>query len=170
MENVLIQINWPYFLGILGGLVLVAYYANGRFTKIETDMDWVKDTLKEIKNDSDGKRIQAFGTQSPITLLDKGKTILLDSGLKAYIDRNQDELIRQSCKGNKFDNPYDIQERAFDFFDSYNFGAFEKNLKETAFNNGVSIELVRRVGGIYFRDILLAEFNFKPADLDEADK
>ena len=49
MNGITIYIDWPYFLGIVGTLIAIAYYANGRFIKIETTVDWLKDTLLEIK-------------------------------------------------------------------------------------------------------------------------
>lgn len=42
MEGITVHIGWEYFLGLLGALVAVAWYSNGRFTALETSMDWVK--------------------------------------------------------------------------------------------------------------------------------
>src|SRR5262245_64977607 len=47
-----IYINWEYFLGVIGALIGLAYYANGRFTKIETTLEWMKETLQELKANS----------------------------------------------------------------------------------------------------------------------
>jgi hypothetical protein len=49
MNGITIYIDWSYFLGIVGTLIGIAYYASGRFTKIETMVDWLKETLTEIK-------------------------------------------------------------------------------------------------------------------------
>jgi hypothetical protein len=49
MNGITIYVDWAYFLGIVGTLIGIAYYANGRFTKIETTVDWLKETLLEIK-------------------------------------------------------------------------------------------------------------------------
>ena len=49
MNEITIYIDWPYFLGIVGTLIATAYYPNGRFTKIETTVEWLKETLLEIK-------------------------------------------------------------------------------------------------------------------------
>jgi hypothetical protein len=54
MNAITIYIDWPYFLGIIGTLIATSYYANGRFTKIETTIDWLKDTLQEIKTRLEG--------------------------------------------------------------------------------------------------------------------
>jgi hypothetical protein len=49
MNGITIYVNWAYFLGIIGTLIGIAYYANGRFTKIETTVEWLKQILLEIK-------------------------------------------------------------------------------------------------------------------------
>ena len=49
MNDVVIYIDWPYFLGIIGGLIGIAYYTNGRFTRLETSVDWIIDALRELK-------------------------------------------------------------------------------------------------------------------------
>jgi hypothetical protein len=50
MNGITIYVDWSYFLGIVGTLIGIAYYANGRFTKIETTIEWLKETLLEIKS------------------------------------------------------------------------------------------------------------------------
>jgi hypothetical protein len=49
MNGITIYVDWAYFLGIVGTLIGIAYYANGRFTKIETTVEWLKELLLEIK-------------------------------------------------------------------------------------------------------------------------
>jgi hypothetical protein len=48
MDSIIIVINWGYFLGIIGSLIGMAWYANGRFTALETSMRWVTDTLRDL--------------------------------------------------------------------------------------------------------------------------
>ena len=56
MNGITIYVDWTYFLGIVGTLIGIAYYANGRFTKIETTVEWLKEILLEIKERlEDGK-------------------------------------------------------------------------------------------------------------------
>src|SRR5215475_4964645 len=50
MNGIIIYVDWAYFLGIVGTLIGIAYYANGRFTKIETTVEWLKEILLEIKD------------------------------------------------------------------------------------------------------------------------
>jgi hypothetical protein len=58
MNGLTIYVDWQYFLGILGALIGMAYYANGRFTKIETTVAWLKETLLEIKQQLDSDAVQ----------------------------------------------------------------------------------------------------------------
>jgi hypothetical protein len=68
MNGITIYIDWAYFLGILGTLIGIAYYANGRFTKIETTVEWLKEILLEIKDRlDDGKGKPQHGRRRKIT-------------------------------------------------------------------------------------------------------
>jgi hypothetical protein len=53
MNGLIINMNWEYFLGILGTLIALAYYANGRFTKLETSVEWLKDAMRDLKLSSE---------------------------------------------------------------------------------------------------------------------
>ena len=169
MEPIIIAVSWEYFLGIFGALIIFAWYANGRFTKLETSMEWVKDTLKDIKIDAENKSVGAFARHSPISLTDEGKVALEESGLKEWIDVQKDELIAL-CADKKYRNPYEVQEYIFDYFDTLEFDSeFADKLKRTAFEMGYSMEIMRRIGAIYFRDLCLAQFDMKIEDIDKHD-
>lgn len=55
MENITIVINWAYFLGILGSLIGIAWYTSGRFTALETSVQWLIDVVRDLR-DSAKKR------------------------------------------------------------------------------------------------------------------
>jgi hypothetical protein len=59
MNGITIYVDWAYFLGIVGTLIGIAYYANGRFTKIETTIEWLKEILLEIKERLENGKGQA---------------------------------------------------------------------------------------------------------------
>ena len=161
-----IQINWIYFLGIMGSLIAIAWYTSGRFSKLETAIEWLKDSMKDLKVDSDNLKQKAFGNASPIVLTDKGNELLNDSGLKGYIDQKRNELIK-SCEIKRDTNAYEVQEFIFGFFDNLKFESeFENKIKQYAYRKGVTLELLRRVGAIYFRGICLGEFQMKEEDID----
>jgi hypothetical protein len=49
MNGLIIYINWEYFLGLLGAIIALAYYANGRLTKVETSLEWLRDAVREMQ-------------------------------------------------------------------------------------------------------------------------
>jgi hypothetical protein len=65
MNRLAIYVDWQYFFGILGALIGMAYYANGRFTKIETTVEWLKEILLEIKKQLDNDRAQQKSELAP---------------------------------------------------------------------------------------------------------
>jgi len=162
MATLTIQISWEYALGIIGAIVAgsasIAWYANGRFTALETSMDWVKSTLIELKVAVDNGPRQAFGVGSPIDLRPVGLAWLNDSGLKAYIDANSDQLLT-FCEEKRSTNPYELQERIFAMFDTLQFAAdVEDRVKKFAYEQGTTMAILRRVGAIYLRNLYLERF------------
>ena len=87
-----INITWEYFLGIFGTLIALAYYANGRFTRIETNFDWLADTVRDLTIRTENLSTKAFEVGSPVSLTATGEQLLRDSGLKSYIDHHKDDL------------------------------------------------------------------------------
>ncbi len=164
-----INIDWPFFLGILGVIVLVAYHASGRFTALETSMDWVKDILNDLKVSVDNVNIQVFGNKSPINLTEVGEAWLRESGFKEYLDANKSVLMK-GCEEKKGMNPYEVQRHVFKMFEDLRLDpAFEDRLKKFAFEKGSNMSTVRRVGAIYFRNLCLSEFGMQTEDIDKHD-
>ena len=169
-ESLVIQINWAYFLGIMGSLILIAWYSCGRFKAIETDIKWLIDTVKELASDNkvgrDNKRLKVIGNASPLRLLDEGLKVLKESGMQAWVDGNGGTLGKK-C-GNFCDtSAYEIQEQVFDLFDNFEFDKeSDKIFKDYAYKEGMNVETIRRIGAIYFRDICLKKCELNPADID----
>src|ERR1700733_16045270 len=76
MNNVIINVNWEYFLGMIGTLIALAYYANGRFTRIETSVEWLKDALRSLKIASENGTNKLFDVSSPVSLTTRGRRAL----------------------------------------------------------------------------------------------
>jgi hypothetical protein len=151
-----ININWEYFLGIFGTLIALAYYANGRLTRLETNFDWLADAVRDLTIKTENLSAKAFDVRSPISLTATGEQLLRDSGLKSYIDRHRDELTPQLRASASFDL-YTIQESAFRLFACVSLdGPFARHLNKFAYRSGTSTDLLRRVGAIYLRDIAVA--------------
>lgn len=149
--------------GLIIPLLIFAWFISSRLTKVTT----IVDNLETRFTNLEGRMDNSFAASSPIALLEKGNKILNNSGLKEYIDKNKDSFLK-ICKSKKqMNTQYDIQSVAFDFFDEHDFTDYEDKLKKTAYEYGVSIDIMRRISGIYFRDICLREHGFCPEDLDK---
>ena len=156
MTNVTITINWEYFLGLFGTILGIAYYANGRFTRLETSVEWLTETLRGLKLSSENGSAKLFGVGSALSLTHAGDRVLRLSGLKSYIDAHKDRLIAL-CRQDASSDRYEVQTSAFRIFADLHFERhFEQHLNEFAFANGMSPDLLRRVGAIYLRDIATA--------------
>jgi len=153
MDSLTVNISWEYFLGIMGSLIGVAYYTSGRFTRIETNVQWLTDTIRDLTIRAENVSTKLFDTSSPVTLTAEGRRFLQHSGLKSYIDARKGELVdRVSAKAAS--DPYTVQESAFHLLSTIAFeDRFTQRLKRFAFANGVSTDLLRRVGAIYLRDM-----------------
>src|SRR5262249_2593524 len=112
MNDLVINVSWEYFLGLLGSLVALAYYASGRFTRLETNVDWLSDTVRELTIKIENISTSLFIAGSPVSLTSTGYAYLARSGLKAYIDRRKDELASQLGMSVPFDL-YGVQDSAF---------------------------------------------------------
>src|SRR5579859_1038680 len=93
MTGIVINMSWEYFLALLGTLIGIAYYSNGRFTALETTVEWMKEMLTEMALNSENKRAKLFKNGSPVCLTAAGRSALQRSGLKSYIDANKNRLI-----------------------------------------------------------------------------
>jgi hypothetical protein len=148
-----INIGWEYFLGIIGTLLALAYYTNGRFTRLETNVEWLADAMHDLTIKQENASAKAFDVCSPISLTATGERLLRDSGLKSYIDRRRDELSAQLQVEAPLDL-YAIQQSAFRLFDRIALDEpLARHLKKFAFRSGTSTGLLRRVGAIYLRDV-----------------
>jgi hypothetical protein len=48
MDGIVININWEYFLGLIGTIIGIAYYANGRLARLETSVEWLKEAIRGL--------------------------------------------------------------------------------------------------------------------------
>lgn len=153
MDDIAINISWEFFLGVMGSLIAIAYYTNGRFTGIETDIGWLKETISELLIRAENIPTKLFKSGSPVSLTAAGYHMLQRSGLKSYIDTKKQTLLAALNPG-ALSDPYDVQRHAFRLFSELSFEeAVGQHLKSFAYNNGISTDLLRRVGAIYLREI-----------------
>ncbi|OGZ46288.1 MAG: hypothetical protein A3J54_02650 [Candidatus Ryanbacteria bacterium RIFCSPHIGHO2_02_FULL_45_13b] len=169
MDSVVIYIDWQYFLGLIGLLILGAWYTNGRFTKLEVSMKWIEDAVKELKLSSDNRRGKesVFDSYSPVSLTPTGSEWLSESGMKKYVDEHAPTLFK-TCEEKKETNPYEVQQYIFRVFDELSFDpTTEDSFKKFAYEKGTTMEIIRRIGAIYFRDMCVREFHMNHDDIDK---
>jgi len=153
MDTLSINISWEFFLGLIGSLIAIAYYANGRFTGLETDVQWLKEMMSELLISAENIGTKVYKSGSPVSLTATGYHILQRSGLKSYVDAKRHTLL-SALYGKTTPDPYELQRRAFRLLAGLNFdAAVAHHINNFAFANGISTDLLRRVAAIYLRDI-----------------
>lgn len=171
-------LEWVNTVVVALGLptVLGAFLYVGRKLQMLDSMkheidDNIRPDLKDVRERLatwEGKNAGLYQAQSPISLTDQGREYLYKSGLRDFVDENKDGLMQQVEHEQTMQSPYDVQQIAFEFFDELDLpDSVEKRAKTFAFNHGISMDSLRRIGGIYFRDLCLAEHNFKADDLED---
>jgi hypothetical protein len=171
MNSLTITISWEWALGIIGLLIVLAWKGSARFAALETSMDWVKKTLADLKTNAEAASLSQspFLRQSPVNLTELGKQWLEESGLKAYIEAHPQTFL-DACAQKKYSNPYEVQKDAFDLLENIPIEhAVEEQLKRFAFEKGVSMDILRRIGGIYLRNLCLERFQMNAQDIDQHD-
>jgi hypothetical protein len=152
MDSLIIYISWEYFLGIIGALIGIAYYANGRLTKLETSVEWLAEAVRELRTQFENGARKLFNPGSPIKLTRVGRRILERSGMKSYVDTHKEELLGL-CKDQA--DSYSFQGAAFHLFEGLRFDERDaRQLRQAAHATGLSIEILRRAGAIYFCEIV----------------
>ena len=153
MDTLIINISWEFFLGLLGSLIVIAYYSNGRFTALENDVGWLKETISELLINAENLRTRLFQNGSPVSLTAAGHHVLRQSGLKSYVDTKKRTLLAALSAG-ALSDPYELQRHAFRLLAGLSFeDVVVHHLNSFAFNNGISTDLLRRIAAIYLRDI-----------------
>lgn len=152
MDALVIRFGWEYFLGVMGALLAIACYTQGRFSAVESDVSWLKEALNELTIKAENVQAKLFESSSPFALTSAGYIALKSSGLRSYIDANRNVLLAKLKRAHS--DPYELQRHAFRLLADLPLeDAVFHHMQRFAFTNDLSTELLRRVGGIYLRDI-----------------
>lgn len=136
------------------------------FDKSNDKIDKLSERLASLEGglERDRAKSEYIKSQSPLSLTEKGKALLLDSGGKDYIDSKKEEFFEEI----KFERPktaYDVQELTRSVIEKHtNEDNFNK-IKEFAFKKGLKLDVILEVLGIYLRDLALPELGFKFDDI-----
>jgi hypothetical protein len=181
ITNTLIQyanVFIPLVVSIITAVVAFIIYRE-KVNRLEEDMKELKQDMKSMNNDliecktkieerTKSSPAVYAKSESPISLTDKGEDILKRSGADAFVLQNQQEFVDKVKKKNP-QTAYDVQACAKEVIqlivDEKRFNKF----KDFVFKEGIDLDPIFLVMGIYLRDIALPLLGFKPEDIDKND-
>jgi hypothetical protein len=94
--------------------------------------------------------------KSPLSLTERGSSLLVDSGAERFVDEHFDELMEGVNRLNP-KTAYDIQEDAKKVIEGLQADDRINPIKEFLFEDGSTLEELVAVMGIYLRDKILAQ-------------
>lgn len=136
----------------------------------ESKIDDMKDRISTLEGGIERDRANNpyVKRKSPLSLTDRGKAMLLDSGGDKYIETHQDELVKK-LRDQKPKSAYDVQEFSQqairDRIDNDDFIP----LKNFVYKEGLELDNLLQVMGIALRDMALPLLGFTEAQIDESD-
>ncbi len=161
---------------LLGGLLILGKYREKvdslekKCEKHENKIDDMKDRISTLEGGVERDRANNpyVKRKSPLSLTDRGKAMLLDSGGESYVNANKDQLIK-SIKDKNPKSAYDVQELAQrvirERIDEDEFIP----LKDFVYKEGIELKNLLQVMGIALRDAALPILGFNEAQIDESD-
>ncbi|KKN76082.1 hypothetical protein LCGC14_0374720 [marine sediment metagenome] len=129
----------------------------------------IKQAIVEIQGilANSGKKIQYLLTEttaSPLKPNDYGIQLFQESGLKEIFRDKKDIFLKELEKelGKKtLYTSYDVQEEALKLMTSYEDKEIMNPVKAYAYRQGVDVEMILRIGGLFLRDEFLKEEELK---------
>lgn len=158
-------------LAFLVSSIRIGVYKN-KVDNACNDVQEMKKELKEVRDmaisctTSLKEREPLVRKKSPIELSDRGKIVLAESGGRAFIDNNYAEL-RSKLEEKKPETAYDIQEAAKAVVEEIKEDKRLNPIKEYLFKEGMAIEEIMVVLGIYLRDMVLHERGINSLEIDK---
>lgn len=186
--EIVIKIDILYFLGVIGTLLAITWYASSRFGKVENSIEWIKREMDRIQRELDwikseltglwdavkGREASRAGVESvgsPIQPTELGWKYIKESGLGKIVDEEKREELLKKLRdllGEDY-TEYDAQESARRILmSSKNDPAF-RPIKDYAFNNGIDADVILRLGGLLLRDNFLKIPHHTAASRNEAE-
>ncbi len=112
-------------------------------------------------------------SNSPVAITDKGHEVAEKVGARDIFDKYKHELIEEVEKA-KPNNAYDIQTESFNVVKQYMVKRLSeeelRTLKDEAFYQGVILEDIMTIFGVYLRDAVLGLKGIPVSDVDLYDK
>lgn len=165
--ELIIKIDINYFLGIIATLLTLAWVASRKFSAIETSINWIKrelgriwESMSAVESRLTGMESRiagAEGNKSPLNPTQLGWKWLNESGLAKIIDEEKKTWLLQNLRNSLPPDytDYDVQEVARRVVVSLKDDSLIKDVKQYAFEHGIDIEILLRLGGLLLRDNFL---------------
>lgn len=135
-------------------------------SKLSEKLSDLSDRISKLEGNMEKMPSAYMQSQSPLKLTDKGEELLKDSGGKFYIDEHIDVFI-ENIKKSKPNTAYDVQEYSRDLIREQQIQKEFNPIKDFAFQEGLHLDLITSVMGLYLRDKAIDKLGF---DIDEIDK
>lgn len=170
---------------ILGGAAgfMAAFIKVGKYVQkvddLKEDVEKMNNEIKEMSKEITKcsikieERTQSYSAlltkkKSPISLTETGEDLLKRSGSDAFVLNNKDELL-EKIKNKNPKSAYDVQEFAKIVIQSLVEDEKFIPFKDFVFKEGIELDAIFIVMGIYLRDIALPLLGYKPEDIDNSD-
>lgn len=158
--ELIIKIDMTYFLGIIGTILTLAWIFSKKVSAIETSITWIKRELGRLWegiSSMESRLAGAEGRKSPLNPTKLGWRWLNESGLAKIIDEEKKTWLLQNLQNLLPPNytDYDVQEVARRVMVSLKDDSLMIEIKQYAFEQGIDVEMLLRLGGLLLRDNFL---------------
>lgn len=147
--------------------------------KTESDLKAIKDEIKDLIKQAISIEVKLeertyrgserlLKRKSPVSLNESGEKLLHSSGGDEFVIKNLDELIKLIEAKNP-QSAYDIQEYSKTALKSLSSDARIIPLKDYAFKEGIELDDIITVMGVYLRDKALKRLGYTLQQIDESE-
>lgn len=164
--------------GILISALISFLVASFRVGEYKNKVDNACNTIENLQEEMREVRDKAIAAEtllnergpltkrkSPVDLTERGLKILTDSGGKKFVDENYAEF-KKSVEATNPATSYDIQEKSREVFGNVENDVRLNPIKEYLFKEGLELENIVEVLGIYLRNKILEERGIKIEDIN----
>lgn len=160
----------PLGVSVLTGVISFFVYKS-KVDRLEVEVKEIRTEVKEIRDKTIAcetslkERGPLKKSRSPVSLTERGEKVIEESTGKSFIDSNYAEL-KSLVEDEKPKTSYDIQEVSHAIVFLYKEDPRINSVKEYAFKEGLELDDILDIMGIYLRDLILKEKGIATEDID----
>ena len=169
-----LSVVWQIVISIISGAVsgfAVVAFRMGRYAEKVDQLEKcdIQKRLSHLEGEQDARKDMAafLQTKSPLSYNEKGQKLLEDSRGKDYVDSHLEEM-RTEVKSRNPKSAYDVQEMSMGAIKTFAQRDDFVPLKNFIFQQGISLDTLAAVMGIYLRDHILPQFGYSHDDIDRS--